>query len=103
MDRNAGVGQRAALDTGQAGAEVRQGGGRWEMSILSPEFFDVTKGGYLEYKSGASMLDSSYQLRLQTYRSVTTETPFSIVTTRPVNPRFQQSLDFWGVNVVPPK
>ncbi|MCA3078637.1 MAG: hypothetical protein ING71_07615 [Rhodocyclaceae bacterium] len=65
--------------------------------------FDVTKGGFTEYKSGASMLDSSYQLRLQTYRSVTTETPFSIVTSRPVNPRFQQSLDFWGVNVVPPK
>ncbi|MBX9644171.1 MAG: hypothetical protein K2W91_08750 [Novosphingobium sp.] len=63
--------------------------------------FDVTKGGFMEYKSGSSMLDSSYQLRLQTYRSVTTETPFSIVTTRPVNPRFQQSLDFWGVNVVP--
>lgn len=65
--------------------------------------FDVTKNGFTEYKSGASMLDPSYQLRLQTYRSVTTETPFSIVTTRPVNPRFQQSLDFWGINVVPPK
>ncbi|WP_430444412.1 hypothetical protein [Sphingorhabdus contaminans] len=65
--------------------------------------FDVTEGGFTEYKSGKSMLESSYQLRLQTYRSVTTETPFSIVTSRPVNPRFQQSLDFWGVNVVTPK
>lgn len=32
--------------------------------------FDVTKGGFTEYKSGSSVLDSSYQLRLQTYRSV---------------------------------
>lgn len=65
--------------------------------------FDVTKDGFTENKSGSSVLDSSYQLRLQTYRSVTTKTPFSIVTTRPINSRFQQSLDFWGVNVVPPK
>ena len=63
--------------------------------------FDVTKGGFKEFKSGSSMLDSSYQLRLQTYRSLKTDTPFSIVTTRPVNPTFQQWLDRWGVTVAP--
>jgi len=65
--------------------------------------FDGTLGGNLELKGGSSMLDSSYQLRLQTYRSLTTDTPLTIETTRPINPAFQSWLDRWGVSVVRPK
>ncbi|OGA00340.1 MAG: hypothetical protein A2Z44_09510 [Betaproteobacteria bacterium RBG_19FT_COMBO_58_11] len=58
--------------------------------------------GYLEIKGGTSELNSTYQLRLQTYKAVTEGQPYTIQTTRPVNPAFQQWLDFWGVNVVKP-
>ncbi|WP_156420451.1 MULTISPECIES: hypothetical protein [unclassified Sphingopyxis] len=65
--------------------------------------FDGATGGNLEIKGGASMLDSSYQLRLQTYRSLKTNTPFTIETTRPINPAFKSWLDRWGVSVARPK
>jgi len=64
--------------------------------------FDGTLGGNLEIKGGASMLNSSYQLRLQTYRSLKTNTPLTIETTRPINPTFQNWLDRWGVSTVKP-
>lgn len=64
--------------------------------------FDVSGPGFTERKSGSSVLDSSYQLRLQTYRAVSTHAPFTISTTRPVNPSFQQWLDSWGVAVTKP-
>jgi YD repeat-containing protein len=65
--------------------------------------FDGTLGGNMEIKGGSSILDSSYQLRLQTYRSLKTNAPLTIETTRPVNPTFQSWLDRWGVSVVAPK
>ncbi len=65
--------------------------------------FDSTEGGNLEVKGGDSELGSRYQLRLEVYRSVTTQTPLAIDTTRPVNPQFSDWLDFWGVDVTKPK
>ena len=71
---------------------------------LTGTIFDGVDGGYLEIKGGASELNSTYQLRLETYKAIIDKQPFTIQTTRPVNPEFQQWLDFWGVKVTkPPK
>ena len=59
-------------------------------------------GGLLEIKGGSSTLNSSYQLRLQTYNSVVNSIPMTIETTRPVNPTFMNYLKNWGVTVKPP-
>jgi len=53
----------------------------------------------LEIKGGVSPLGSSYQLRLQTYRSLVLDEPLTIVTTRPVRSTFQAYLERWGVTV----
>jgi RHS repeat-associated protein len=59
-------------------------------------------GGLLEIKGGSSTLNSSYQLRLQTYNSVVNNVPLTIETTRPVNPTFMNYLQNWGVTVKSP-
>ena len=64
---------------------------------------DGTTGDLLEIKGGESVLDSSYQLRLQTYRSLIESRQLIIETTRPVNPVFQSWLQRWGVRVQPPQ
>jgi hypothetical protein len=64
---------------------------------------DSTQGGLLEIKSGTSVLDSSYQMRLQVYRSLKEGVSHTIDTTRPVNPTFQAWLERWGVTVNGPK
>jgi hypothetical protein len=69
---------------------------------LKGTIFDGVDGGYLEIKGGSSELNSTYQLRLQTYKATIDSQPFTIQTTRPVNPAFKDWLDFWGVNVVKP-
>jgi hypothetical protein len=56
--------------------------------------FDGTQNGNLEIKGGTSALQSTYQLRLQTYFSVTNDQPYTIMTTRPVSADFQKWLDF---------
>jgi hypothetical protein len=63
---------------------------------------DSTQGGLTEIKGGSSTLNSSYQLRLQTYNSVVNNIPLTIETTRPVNPTFMNYLQNWGVTVKPP-
>jgi len=59
-------------------------------------------GGNVEIKGGTKVLESSYQLRLQTYQALKTETPLTIRTARPVNPTFADWLSRWGVNVENP-
>jgi YD repeat-containing protein len=59
--------------------------------------------GYLEIKGGTSRLNSTYQLRLQTYKATIDATPFTIQTIRPVTPEFRRWLDFWGVNINTPQ
>jgi filamentous hemagglutinin len=54
-----------------------------------------------EIKSGASVLDSTYQLRLQTYRSVVERNALTIYTSRPVESRFGRWLDPHGVKIRP--
>jgi hypothetical protein len=70
---------------------------------LKGTIFDgVLSAGYLEIKGSSSVLDSTYQLRLQTYKSLIDSQPFTIQTTRAVSPTFQKYLDNWGVKVVKP-
>jgi RHS repeat-associated protein len=69
---------------------------------IGTKFDSIDNGVYLEYKSGSSFLDSSYQLRLQTYFSVVNSVPYIIQTTRPVNPEFQEYLRRWGATVQRP-
>ncbi len=54
-----------------------------------------------EIKSGASPLDSTYQLRLQTYRSVVEKQPLTLYTSRPLAERFGRWLGPHGVRVQP--
>jgi len=54
-----------------------------------------------EIKSGASPLDSTYQLRLQTYRSVVEKRPLIVYTNRPLKPGFGRRLRPHGVAVKP--
>ncbi len=61
--------------------------------------FDSVQGGLLEIKGGSSALKSTYQLRLQTYRSLQSRIPYTIDTTRPIDPAFRAWLDRWGVIV----
>jgi len=63
---------------------------------------DSTQGQYLEIKGGSSTLESSYQLRLQVYRSLKENIPFTIRTTRPINPVFRDWLTRWGVIIDKP-
>jgi hypothetical protein len=65
--------------------------------------FDATEGGNFEIKGGSSPLESRYQLRLQVYRSLKEGTPLTLVTSRPINPTFQDWLTRWGVQVQTPK
>ncbi|KVN42198.1 adhesin [Burkholderia pyrrocinia] len=60
-----------------------------------------TPGGLVEIKNGTSPLDSSYQVRLETFGSLINNTQFTILTNRPVNPTFSQWLERWGVKVAP--
>jgi filamentous hemagglutinin len=53
----------------------------------------------LELKGGSSMLESSYQLRLMTYRALVLQEPLTIRTTRPINPTFEAWLGRWGVSI----
>ncbi|MDA9529572.1 hypothetical protein ACM42_14310 [Bradyrhizobium sp. CCBAU 25338] len=64
--------------------------------------YDATVGNGLgEIKTGVSVLDSSYQLRLQTYGALINDAPFTIYTSRLVNPTFNDWLTRWGVRVKP--
>ena len=67
--------------------------------LLRGTTLDATDAGFLEIKGGTSTLNSTYQLRLQTYRSLIEETPYTIRTTRPVNSTFGDWLQRWGVKV----
>jgi len=62
---------------------------------------DSVESGLAEIKSGSSVLNSTYQLRLQTYRSVIEDQPLSIFTDRPIDIQFGQWLSPWGVRIEP--
>ena len=70
--------------------------------LLRGSILEATEPGFLEIKSGRSVLNSTYQLRLQTYRSLVEDTPYTIRTTRPVNPQFRSWLERWGVTIENP-
>jgi hypothetical protein len=69
--------------------------------IVRGTIVDSVQDGLAEIKSGASVLNSTYQLRLQTYRSVIEERPLRIYTSRPIDIDFGQWLDPWGVKIEP--
>ena len=60
-----------------------------------------TASGPAEIKPGSSVLGSSYQLRLQVYGSLINNQPYTIYTSRPLNPSFSSWLQRWGVQVQP--
>ncbi len=62
---------------------------------------DSVAGGLAEIKSGASLLDSTYQLRLQTYLSLVEKKPLTLYTSRPLTAGFGQWLDPHGVAIKP--
>ncbi|MFA7345640.1 MAG: RHS repeat-associated core domain-containing protein [Terrimicrobiaceae bacterium] len=68
---------------------------------VSTIFDGMTSQGLAEVKSGSSLLNSTYQLRLQTYGSLINNQPLSIYTSRPINSQFSNSLNRWGVSVKP--
>ncbi len=72
---------------------------RTPTGALKGTILDSTQNGLLEIKGGSSTLDSSYQLRMQVYRSVIENNALTIQTTRPINPTFENYLLGWGVNV----
>ena len=55
----------------------------------------------MEIKSGSSVLNSTYQLRLQTYAALVNNQPLTIYTSRAVNTQFSAWLGRWGVSVKP--
>jgi hypothetical protein len=69
--------------------------------IVRGTIIDSVEDGLAEIKSGSSILNSTYQLRLQTYRSVVEERPLRIYTSRPIDIDFGQWLDPWGVKIEP--
>jgi hypothetical protein len=62
---------------------------------------DSVESGFTEIKSGSSTLDSTYQLRLQTYRALLEKQPLTIYTNRPVDLQFGQWLGPRGVQIEP--
>jgi RHS repeat-associated protein len=58
-------------------------------------------GGLAEIKSGSSVLNSTYQLRLQTYGALVSDQQLTIFTSRPINPAFSDWLTRWAVSVAP--
>ena len=62
---------------------------------------DSVQKGFAEIKSGASVLGSTYQLRLQAYRSVVEDQAFKLYTSRPLDTQFARWLRPLGVKVRP--
>ena len=102
--KNTGVWRPSAAQIDSAAFKVVVGNARYTSTGLPRgTIMDSVEGGLLEIKAGSSVLDSTYQLRLQTYRSPVENTPLTIQTTRPVGSEFGQCLDRWGVSIqVPP-
>jgi hypothetical protein len=101
---NTAVWRPTAADIDSAAFKVIVGDAKYTAGGLPQgTIFDATQGGLLEIKSGSSVLDSSYQLRLQTYYSLKNDLPFTLETARPINPTFQSWLNRWGVTVRPPQ
>jgi len=62
---------------------------------------DSVAAEFSEIKSGASPLDSSYQLRLQTYRSVVEKRGLTVYTNRPLSAGLGRRIRPHGVAVKP--
>ncbi len=89
LSKNTGVWRPTLQQTESAAFRVIVGEPKFIRSGLPRgTILDASQGGLLELKGGTSVLDSSYQLRLQTYRSLMENRPLTIETTRPVNPNF---------------
>lgn len=67
--------------------------------VLKGTIFDSVDGANIEIKSGKSVLSSSYQIRLQLYRSVTTNTQYILRTSSPVTQELQDIITRWGGKV----
>lgn len=101
---------RPTIEQSQSAAfKVIVGEAKYTEGGLRGTILDATETGLLEIKGGSSVLNSTYQLRLQTYRfhvenaeRAAKNLPplsYTIRTTRPVNPTFRDWLQRWGVKV----
>jgi len=62
---------------------------------------DVADGEFAEIKSGESVLEPTYQLRLQAYRAAVEKRPLRIYTNRPVSAQFAERITSLGVAIEP--
>jgi RHS repeat-associated protein len=103
LAKNTGVWRPTAAQIDSAAFKVVVGDARYTSTGLARgTIMDSVQGGFLEIKGGSSVLESTYQLRLQTYRSLIENTPLTIQTARPVGAEFGQWLNRWGVSVQAP-
>jgi hypothetical protein len=67
--------------------------------LLKGTIVDATKGGMTEIKSGTSILDATYQLRLQLYQSVRAGVAYTLNSTRPLTTKLSDLFSAWGASV----
>jgi hypothetical protein len=100
LAKNTEVWRPSVEQTRSAAFKVIVGDARYtEGGLLKGSIVDATEAGLVEIKGGSSVLNSTYQLRLQVYRSLIEPQPYTIRTTRPINPSFRDWLQRWGANV----
>jgi hypothetical protein len=103
LEKNTEVWRPTPAQTESAAFRVIVGKPKYtEGGLLRGTIFDATEGGLLEIKGGSSLMGSSYQFRLQVYRSLLLDVPLTIRTTRPINPTFADWLTRWGVTIQNP-
>jgi len=103
LAKNTGVWRPTAAQIDSSAFKVVVGDARYTRGGLPRgTILDSVEGGFLEIKGGRSILDSTYQLRLQTYRSLVENTPLTIQTTRPVSIEFGQWFTRWGGRIEAP-
>jgi len=103
VPKNSTIFRPTLADIDCAAFKVIVGGAKYTPGGLPKgTIFDATQGGLREIKGGSSVLNSTYQLRLQTYYHLKNGLQDTLETPRPINPAFQSWLDKWGVTVKRP-
>jgi hypothetical protein len=102
LEKNTAVWRPTPEQVGSAAFRVIVGDARYTTTgLVRGTVLDSVDAGLAEIKSGASELDSSYQLRLQTYRALVEQKPLTLYTNRPLTPGFGRWLDPHGVAIKP--
>jgi hypothetical protein len=100
LAKNTGVWRPTVAQTQSAVLKVVVGKPKYSLGgQLRGTILDSVETGFLELKHGRSVLGSTYQLRLQTYRALIEGKPLTLRTKRPINPAFREWLIRWGVKI----